>query len=76
MGELGMLMIALAATGTAPQQVDTPTPPADRSRPAPDVYYPPLPPAPVQPVEEHAAPTASGAAHVSPPKPGCRKTQS
>lgn len=66
MGELGIAAIALAAAGAAPQQVDAPVPPADRSRPAPDVYYPPLPPAPVQEVATSA----------SLPKSGGRTTQS
>lgn len=74
MVEGAMAMIALlAATGSAAQQ---PAPPIDRARPAPDVYYPPLPPAPVQPAETPPAGTAPGAAHASPSKGGCRSVSS
>jgi hypothetical protein len=72
MSATAMAIVAVLATGAAGPQAEAPAPGVDRFRPRPDVYYPPLPPAPVQP----ATATAPGAAQASPAKPGCRMTTS
>jgi hypothetical protein len=71
-----MAIITVLATGAVDLQAGASAAHVDRSRPRPDVYYPPLPPAPVQPAVTESAGTAPGTAPASPSTPGCRRITS